>query len=90
MRDEDQDSGRSHARHVARVGHSKSGGHVSAKAGKSKGQNQIFQDPGGNDPATGGDGPYNPVEYPKHVTVDGTTHVARDEAHEAELTKGKP
>ena len=70
------------SRTVGRVGHAQSGGHNTGRGGRPK-PNQIFQDP--NDDDGGGDRPYVFVEYPKHVTIDGKTHIARDQTHEAHL-----
>ena len=76
-----------HAAHVSRVSHPKGGGHsksASAKSPLAK-ANRAQWDAWADAP-TGGDGPYVPQEYPKHVIVGGVLHVCSDAAHEARVT----
>ena len=77
----------SRASHPAAGGHP-SGSHPSVRA-PTRGlmRNQIYSPSArrqwdADDAATGGDGPYQYVEYPKHVVIDGVTHVAQSAEHE--------
>lgn len=75
---DDEDKAASTNKTLEMVGHSASGGH----------HNSIYYDLDGED--DGGYVPYEFVEYPKHVTVNGKLFVCNNEAEEETAKAGDP
>jgi cytochrome c1 len=88
--DNDADEGRGGKARaaVSRAAHPAAGGHPASRTAR----NQIYSPSARSqwnaaDDPTGGDGPYQFIEYPKHVKdADGTVHTCLSAEHEAAIT----